>query len=363
MAAMKDIEWLPPLLPRHADAARAARLRQRTGRGHPGAEYLMASDWLPEANADLNLRLFTRVDLDHALADLVGLTVSQENSCRYCFAATRTLLIMVGYPRARIARLEQTLAVEELDEKTRAACAFARRLSRSDPKVSKADVEKLRRVGIEGRAYRELAAVVSLWVYFNRISTIAALPPETWEELPDRWITRLMRPFLAARIDRTYRVRSGPVPLPPELREGACAEAVCALDGLPVAIGLRRAIDAMWKSPGLPQRSRGLMCATIARGLGCETSEAEVVAMLADAGVDRSLVQDVLAHLDAPGLSEAERELVRFARETIWYEPAPLQRKAGRLREQLSEREFVEATATVSMANMLCRLHLALAAE
>ena len=96
MAAMKDIEWLPPLLPRHADAARAARLRQQTGRGHPGAEYLMASDWLPEANADLNLRLFTRVDLDHALADLVGLTVSQENSCRYCFAATRTLLIMVG---------------------------------------------------------------------------------------------------------------------------------------------------------------------------------------------------------------------------------------------------------------------------
>ena len=60
---------------------------------------------------------------------------------------------------------------------------------------------------------------------------------------------------------------------------------------------------------------------------------------------------------------ETERALVRFARETVWYEPAPLQRRAHELRERLSEREFVETIGTVSFANMLCRLSLALALE
>jgi len=363
MTAMRDIEWLPPLLSRHRDAARFARIKDVVGRAEPSLAYFMASDWLPEACAALNVQLFTRVDLDHTLADLVGLTVSQDNSCRYCFAATRTLLIMVGYPRSHIARLEQNLAISDFDEKTRVLLAYTRRLSRSSPSVSAGDVESLRRVGIEGRAYRELAAAVSLWVFFNRVSTIAALPPEKMEQIPDRWAMRLMRPFIAARIDRAYRIRARPLSLPAEMRSGACAEAVSALDGLPVALALRRAIDAMWASASLPQRVRGLMCATIARALCCPTSEAEAVAMLAAAGVNSATVNGVLAHLDAPGLTDTERELIRFARETVWYEPASLQRKASRVRERLSEREFVEAIGTASMANMLCRLHMALAAE
>lgn len=358
---MRDVEWLPPLLEDHRDPERIARIKATISRDTTGLGYFMASDWLPEANAELNVALFTRTHLEHELADLVGLAVSQDNSCRYCFAATRTLLIMVGYPRERISRLEQNLAIADLDERKRAAIAFARRLSRSDPHPSGADVEALARVGIDGIAYRELAAAVSLWVFFNRVSTIAALPPERLEAIPERWTMRLLRPFVAGRIDRTYRVRGRPTPLPADMREGACAKAVNALDGLPQAPVLRRAIDAMWDSTGLSRRARGLMCATIARALGCPTSEAEIVGLLADEGVHDATVQGVLTHLDAPGLTETERTLVRFARETVWYEPAPLQRTAAGVRKRLTELEFVEALGTVSMANMLCRLHMALA--
>ena len=88
----------------------------------------------------------------------------------------------------------------------------------------------------------------------------------------------------------------------------------------------------MWASDGLPRRTRAFMSATIARALACPTSEAELVASLVEDGVDRDTVEGALRHLDAPGLSETERVLVRFARETVWYEPAPLQRRAHELR-------------------------------
>ena len=45
-----------------------------------------------------------------------------------------------------------------------------------------------------------------------------------------------------------------------------------------------------------------------------------------------------------------------FARETIWYEPAPLQRRARGVRDQLSSTQFLEAVGVLSLANGLCRL-------
>jgi hypothetical protein len=162
-------------------------------------------------------------------------------------------------------------------------------------------------------------------------------------------------------VDRTIRRRGQPVALPAAMHDGEGAAVVNALDGLPVAPTLRRAIDAMWASGGLSRRSRAFVCATIARALESAASVAEAVRLLTDEGVEPKTVDGMLAHLDAPGLTEAERLLVRFARETVWYEPAPLQRRAGEVRAHLGEREFVEAIATASFANMLCRLHLALA--
>jgi len=47
---------------------------------------------------------------------------------------------------------------------------------------------------------------------------------------------------------------------------------------------------------------------------------------------------------------------VPFTRETIWYEPAALQRRARALRDRLSPLEFLEAIGVASLANGLCRL-------
>jgi AhpD family alkylhydroperoxidase len=358
---MQDVDWSRPLLERHHAPARFASIKARAGRAQANLGYFVASDWIPEANAEMNVALFTRTHLDHDLADLVGLSVSRDNACRYCFAATRALLIMVGYPRERIARIEQDLAIADLDDRTRAAITFARRLSRCDPHPTATDVESLARAGIDGIAYRELATAVALWSYFNRVSTLAAISPETMEALPDRWYARLLRPLIGGRIGRTYRVTGRPTPLPATMRTGPCARSINALDGLPQATVLRRTVDAMWASDGLPRRTRALLCATVARALACPVAEAEVVELLAAEKVPSETVNGVLRHLDAPGLTDTERILVRFARETVWYEPGQLQRRTHEIYERLSEREIVETIGTVSLANMLCRLQVALA--
>src|SRR5262249_43158352 len=64
----------------------------------------------------------------------------------------------------------------------------------------------------------------------------------------------------------------------------------------------------------------------------------------------------ILTHLDAPELDAAERHLLPFARDTIWYEPAPLQRRARALREHLDTPQLLEAIGVAALANGLCRM-------
>jgi hypothetical protein len=47
-------------------------------------------------------------------------------------------------------------------------------------------------------------------------------------------------------------------------------------------------------------------------------------------------------------------------RETIWYQPAPVQRRGRALREELSGAQLLETVGTAALANMVCRVSLAL---
>jgi hypothetical protein len=75
------------------------------------------------------------------------------------------------------------------------------------------------------------------------------------------------------------------------------------------------------------------MLAVVARRLGCEVCALEVGKTIQREGLKESALAQVPTHLDAPELEPIERLLVPFARETIWYEPAALQRRARSLRD------------------------------
>lgn len=232
--------------------------------------------------------------LDHGVADLVSLIVSQDNSCRFCCSAVRTLLWAQGMSTARIDRLEQDLARGDLPQRTRAAIAFGRAQSRSGPPAANAACEALRAAGVDNDELKEIAYAVAVTDFNNRVSTIPAIST--------------------------------------------------------------RPLEGMWASEHLTRRCKLLMLAVIARGLSCDGCARDLAPALAAEGLDGAPLDRILTHLDGPELDDVERRLVPFARETIWYEPARIQRRARALRQVLSEPQFVEAIGVAALGNGLCRM-------
>jgi len=358
--SIRDVEWGSCLLERRPGTTLESQIRAETRRVTGGVMYLTAVPWVARTAAVLNNRLLTRALVDHDLADLIGLVVSQDASCRYCFAATRALLLVLGYSPQRVAELEHGLITTEFAPQQRTAMEFARRLAHANPPPSEIDLEPLRRSGFSELAIKEIAALTALYVFFNRLATLAALPPEPMEQLPDRWYVKLLAPLLRPRLRRMRRTASVEW-LAEDRRGGPYAHAVLALDGLPVAAELRSAIDAMWDSEILSRRGKALAIGVVARALGDPVTEAESVRLAAAEGLSADAIEAALAHLSSPHFDPIEALTVPFARETIWYQVPPLQRRARELRAELSEAQFAETIAVAALANSLSRVSALLA--
>jgi alkylhydroperoxidase family enzyme len=168
------------------------------------------------------------------------------------------------------------------------------------------------------------------------------------------FLMRLLRPLMHYLMER--RRSRGKAAALREIPSYPYARLVAAYAGSPIARALDETIAAMWESPHLTRRCKLLILAVIARGLACETCVQEMSEALRGEGLDEPALRRTLSHLDAPELDPIERLAVRFARETIWYEPATVQRRARALREHLSAPQFLELVGVASLANALCRM-------
>jgi AhpD family alkylhydroperoxidase len=354
---MRDIEWLDPLIEPQRSRELELFAKQRAGFVPPQIGCFAACPWLGQATVELPVA--GRVHIHHELADMVALVVSQENSCRFCYASSRLLLRIAGMPEVRIRTLERDLETAQLDERTRLALDFARRLSRSNPPPSHADKQPLLEAGYGEAAIKELAFVAAENVFHNRWATLVAIPPEPRERLGQSWLVGLLRPLMARRI-RAFRKQGRTEWLSDDLKRGPYTYLMVALDGLPGARILRGILDQAWASPHLSRRAKALIFAVIARGLGCSHSEREAFRLLAAEGLEADEADEILAHLGARGLDPIEARIVPYARETIWYQPALVQRQGRELQEHLSAAQFLEAIGIASLANMLCRLAIVL---
>jgi alkylhydroperoxidase family enzyme len=250
--------------------------------------------------------------------------------------------------------MEQDLTRAELPPRTVAALAFGRRQSRSGPQGAHDAREALRRAGFGADEMKEIAYAVAVTDFSNRAHTIPAIPARPLERLPDQLHMRLLRPLIS-RVLQRHRSRGRATPLD-RVPSYPYAGLVRAFAGSPIAPALGRTIEGMWASPHLTRRCKLLMLAVVARGLGCQACEREMGEALQREGLPAAALIQVLTHLDAPDLDAVERLLVCFARETIWYEPAPMQRRARALRDCLSSPQLVEAIGVAALANGLCRM-------
>ena len=355
MTAMTDIEWEECLIEPRAWPELEQRYIRETGRPSGTLRFLEGCSWLGDAVVRLSVELNTRVFLEPDLADQVGLVVSQDNSCRYCFGAQRAFLRILGMKEARIARLEQDLLTGDFTPQERAAIEFARRVSRSAPLASQVDLEALRRGGFSDAEVSELAGLIGLYLFFNKLSTMLALAPAHVEKLPDSWRVRITRPLMAIKL-RRIRKTARRVDLRAEEKTGPFSAVVVGLDGLPIARHLRIVLDRMWSSNAITPRATPLVFAVIARALGCAASEREATRLLVERGLTVEEVQEILTHLASPALNEIEGEIVPLARETVWYQPAQIQRRCREFQDLVTREQMLEFLGAASLANAVCRL-------
>jgi AhpD family alkylhydroperoxidase len=352
--ALEQVPWESCLLTPTPDDAMESYARAKMGMPLPMIRYFVPVPWLSHAMVDLHPEYGLLMSLELELNDLIQLVVSQENSCRFCYAAVRGMLRIQGMSEERIRSIEGSLTRADLSPREEAALSFARALTRSTPAAASAAKQALLATGVSVSEMKEIAFATAVINFTNRAATTPAIPPYTMEQMPRKLHVRLLRPLIARMLRKT-RSRGQATPL-----DGALsypyAGLVESFAGSPIAPALAKALAEMWASPVLTRRCKLLMFAVIARGLGCEACANEAARSLVKEDFSEDALANVLTHLDAPELDPVERLLVPFARETIWYEPAPLQRRARALRDQLTPTQFLEAIGVVSLANGLCRL-------
>jgi uncharacterized peroxidase-related enzyme len=333
----------------------AAEVKKRTGGVLPAwATHTTAVPWVALACARITEKRMAHMPL--ALGDLIALVVSQDNSCRYCYGATRMVLKILGYRDDQVDRIERDLHRSDLSQPEQVALEFARKVSHANPRPTAVDRDALLRAGYSPAAVAEVAYTAAFVGFPNRIASLFALPPERFERMVDHPFVRLIRPLVARRL-RGRRVP--PVPLP-QPNTGPCADVIAALDGSPAAHVVRTVVDDAIASPILPRRTKLLMLGVIGRALGCDHAEAEARNGLAPDGFTPADVEEVLANLGSPKLDRRDALLVPFARETVRYQMAAIQRRTRDLARELPVEEVIEAAGVAALANAVGRLSVLL---
>ena len=208
---MQDVEWEACLIPPRKDPELEREIRKTWGTVPPATRFLTHSPWLARSLLRGNFRHGQLVHIDIRLAELVFLAVSQDNSCRYCFAAQYASLRIQGFDEERIRRVEQAFASAEDDARESLVLDYARRISQSNPPPTATDRDVLRQAGYSDEAIKEIVCVTTVTVAGNRMTTLPAVPVDGVEGMEDRWYVRLLRPLIASRL-RSKETRAARVP-------------------------------------------------------------------------------------------------------------------------------------------------------
>jgi len=355
MATLQDIEWLDPLVERQRNRELERYAKQKTGFVPPHTRFFGACPWILRADIDFDIGCANVSDLQ----ELIYLVVSRDNSCRFCYGAARMFMRVGGMSDPQIEKLEQDVETARLEPRVNLALDFARRVSRSNPPPGLTEKKALLEAGYSEAAIRELALFAGVVVFHNRFATLLALPPRLAERVSRTPLPRLLR-FRFRKIMERFTSRAPQEPPSGRHHSGRYAQLTEALDGLPHGRVLRKLLDEAWASPLLPPRTKAMIFAVIARGLGAAAAEREACRCLVAEGLAEDQIEEILANLASRDLDGREARILPYVRETIWYQPAPVQRRGRALREVLSNDQFLETVGTVALANMVCRVSLAI---
>ena len=192
---LADVEWDACVLEPQHDRELEAYVRRALGAVPSAVPYFTASPWIVRSMATLSYFGSPLVHIDYALADLVGLVVSQDNSCRYCYGMQRIVMRVHGMPEARI-RADRAELPRSGDRPAHEARARLRAPRSRAPRRSvdgRATHDALLAAGWEPLAIVELAYQAAYNVFMNRLMTTAAIPVAPVERDGGALVARLDR--------------------------------------------------------------------------------------------------------------------------------------------------------------------------
>jgi uncharacterized peroxidase-related enzyme len=354
---LEQLQWEQPMTPDVSDPAWEAEVAGLFGGFVPGSlKRVASSHWVRRAYLDC-VRCQLAV-LGRPEVELAGLVTSQENACRYCYGSARGRMKMIGFTDEMIDRIERNVQLADAEPRERELVSFCRNLARSKPRPSRRAREQLMQVGFSALETAELAFVVAEVGFCNRVSTLLAVPPDIEMEAHARKAPGLWSKLSAWLPGKRPEMNIPPPNHPPPRFDGPYASLVRALEGSPAAAFLEVMLKEAFSSLTLPRRTLSLIFAVIAHTLQCDLCEGEAGKLLEGEGLSRADLDEVLANLASPKLTEMEALLIPWARDTVWMpeQPARIQSRTRPLVGALGPEVVIEAVGAAALANSCVRL-------
>jgi alkylhydroperoxidase family enzyme len=209
--------------------------------------------WLARAEVRCFRPMVSKISPD--LAALTLFISCQQNSCRYCYGAARSMLKVLGLPEQEILGIERAAYSEA--ETQQPVSTFVRKLAEADPRPGAAELESLRESGLDPVAIAEIIGVVTAANFSNRNCTFLAVPPETILEKQAGGLVGLVLRLIWGK--RNAAVRPSREDLDFEDTVDPFSPFVALLSGTAYARWLRSAIDACL-SDEVIGRTRNCLC-------------------------------------------------------------------------------------------------------
>ena len=356
---LNEMAWDDPIVPSVPDTQWEAHVKKRVGAVADLYKRLSPLPWLREATLDWEQYLPDHVP--GRLYDIQTLVTSQENACRYCYGSARAILRLRGYSERMINRIEMQTRMAELDDKEQAFVLFCRALARSNPRPAKIERDRLQDLGFSREAVGEIAFMIASYCFVNRVATFLACPPE-------RKIERFAFSPLGRMVGLASSIfRKSPtapqVPAPGGASAGVdnpFGVVIQALEPLPAARKLEKALAGMFASGGLSHQMKILIFAVVAKALDCRFCVNESQNQLIRMGMPPEELDQALRNFNAPSLEPHAPHILAWARETVHYDVMTVQKQTRQLAEKVPPETLLEAIGVASMANAVVRLGMLL---